>query len=42
MSMRDLTLYSMIYAMGLRLGEALAINIEDIGYKKKQTFFSIV
>jgi site-specific recombinase XerD len=32
---RDFTLYSMLYCLGLRLGEALAINIGDIDYEKQ-------
>jgi len=29
---RDLTLYTMLYSLGLRIGEALSINIEDIDF----------
>lgn len=34
--LRDYTLFGFIYAIGLRLGEALAINIDDIDFKNKQ------
>ena len=29
---RDLTLYTMLYSLGLRIGEALSIDIEDIDF----------
>ena len=32
---RDFLLYSLIYRLGLRLGEALSINIEDIDFEKE-------
>jgi site-specific recombinase XerD len=32
---RDFALYSMLYCLGLRLGEALAINIGDIDFEKQ-------
>jgi site-specific recombinase XerD len=32
---RDYLLYSLLYRLGLRIGEALAINVEDIDMKKQ-------
>lgn len=32
LGLRDFTLFSLIYALGLRLGEALAINVTDIDF----------
>ena len=32
---RDFLLYSMLYRLGLRIGEAISINIEDIDFEKQ-------
>jgi site-specific recombinase XerD len=33
--LRDFTIFSLLYAVGLRLGECLGINVQDIDWKKE-------